>query len=546
MTQAISPATLHAWLQDGSELALFDVREAGLFGEGHLFFAVPLPYSRLELDVARLAPRLAVRIVLVDGGDGLAQQAARRLEDVGYSRVALLAGGTPAWEEAGHVLFKGVNVPSKTFGELAEHAYATPHLSAAQLEALRTSGKRIVILDGRTVEEHHKMTIPGATSCPNGELAARLRAIVPDDETTIVVNCAGRTRSIIGAQTLRNLGIPNPVYALENGTQGWTLNDLVLEHHSQRRYQAALPPDLGAERIAATGLLAQFGIPTLTARQAQQWIDDPLRTTYVLDIRSAEEFAAATLAGARHAPGGQLIQATDQYVGVRNSRLLLLDNEAVRAPVVASWMHQLGFEVGVVEGGIQADLQVAAASAPSCRAVATVTERELRQWREAGRPCALVDLRSSAAYRERHAEGAVWAVRPNVVARLDRAGQARERVVLIADRKEEASLVALDLREAGVGQIEIAADGLATIEAAGIAMVSTPTEPPDDERIDFLFFVHDRHEGNREAARRYLAWETGLIAQCRDGELAGFRLPARSGEAATSPVSLPRRPFPII
>jgi hypothetical protein len=133
-----------------------------------------------------------------------------------------------------------------------------------------------------------------------------------------------------------------------------------------------------------------------------------------------------------------------------------------------------------------------------------------------------------------------------VVARLDRAGQARERVVLIADRKEEASLVALDLREAGVGQIEIAADGLATIEAAGIAMVSTPTEPPDDERIDFLFFVHDRHEGNREAARRYLAWETGLIAQCRDGELAGFRLPARSGEAATSPVSLPRRPFPII
>jgi rhodanese-related sulfurtransferase len=365
-------------------------------------------------------------------------------------------------------------------------------------------------------------------------LAYRLRAIVPDDETTIVVSCAGRTRSIIGAQTLLNLGISNPVYALENGTQGWYLNDLVLEHQSQRRYPPWVAPDLSAERTAAANLLARFGIPTLTTRQAQQWIDDPLRTTYVLDIRTAEEFAVATLPGARHAPGGQLIQATDQYVGVRNSRLILVDNEAVRAPVVASWMHQLGFEVAVVEGGIRADLQFAAASVLANRTVATVTERELRQWREAGRPCALVDLRSSAAYRERHAEGAVWAVRPNVVARLDRAGQARERVVLIADRKEEASLAALDLREAGVGQVDIVADGLATIEAAGIALVSTPAEPPDDERIDFLFFVHDRHDGNREAAKRYLAWETGLIAQCRDGELAGFRLPAPSAGIAVA------------
>jgi rhodanese-related sulfurtransferase len=376
------------------------------------------------------------------------------------------------------------------------------------------------------------MTIPGATSCPNGELAYRLRAIVPDDETTIVVSCAGRTRSIIGAQTLRNLGISNPVYALENGTQGWYLNDLALEHGSQRRYPATLAPDLGTARTAAARLLARFGIPILTTRQAQQWIDDPARTTYVLDIRTAEEFAADTLPGARHAPGGQLIQATDQYVGVRNSRLILLDNEAVRAPAVASWMHQLGFQVAVVEGGIGAGLQFAAASGPVNRAVATVTAQELRRWREAGSPFALVDLRSSAAYRERHPEGAVWAVRSNVVARLGRTGQTGERIVLVADRKEEASLAALDLREAGVGEIHVVADGLATVEAAGISLISTPTEPPDDERIDFLFFVHDRHDGNRDAARRYLAWETGLMAQCRDGELAGFRLPASTATVA--------------
>jgi rhodanese-related sulfurtransferase len=533
MAQVISPATLRAWLHDGGELALFDVREAGLFGEGHLFFAVPLPYSRLELDVGRLAPRQSARIVLVDGGEGLALRAARRLAGLGYARVAVLDGGTPAWEQGGYVLFKGVNVPSKTFGELAEHAYATPHLSALQLDALTKSGKKVAILDGRTVDEHHKMTIPGATSCPNGELAYRLRAIVPDDDTTIVVNCAGRTRSIIGAQTLRNLGIPNPVYALENGTQGWYLNDLALEHRSQRRYPTGAVPDLSAERAAADRLLARFTIPTLTARQAQQWIDDPERTTYVLDIRTAEEFAAGTLPGARHAPGGQLIQATDQYVGVRNSRLILLDNEAVRAPVVASWMHQLGFEVAMVEGGIHASLQLAVASVATEYAVTTVTAQQLRQWREANHPFTLVDLRASTAYREQHPEGAIWALRPTVVARLEAKGQAGVPVVLIADRKEEAWLVALDLREAGVTQVHVVADGLASLAAAGIPMVSTPEQPPDHERIDFLFFVHDRHDGNRDAARRYLAWETGLIAQCRDGELAGFRLPASSAAVAS-------------
>lgn len=525
MMQAVSPKLLRTWINDSDELGLFDVREAGLFGEGHLFFAVPLPYSRLELAIGRLAPRLSTRIVLVDGGDGLALRAARRLAELGYFHVAVLDGGTPAWEQAGYALFKGVNVPSKTFGELAEHAYATPHLSAHELNALRKSGRNVAVLDGRTVEEHHRMTIPGATSCPNGELAYRLRAIVPDDETTIVVNCAGRTRSIVGAQTLLNLGIRNPVYALENGTQGWTLNDLTLEYRSLRHYPAEVAPDLSTERAAAAGLLARFGIATLTAQQAQQWIADTARTTYLLDIRTADEFAVATLPGARHAPGGQLIQATDQYVGVRNSRLILLDDEEVRAPVVASWMHQLGFEVAVVEGGIRAALECASASVLTDFASRTVTAQELRRWREADLRFALVDLRSSAAYRDRHPERAIWAVRSNVVTRLGGAGQVSERVVLISDSKEEASLAALDLHAAGVSHVYLLADGIVTAEAAGIPLVTTPAEPPEHERIDFLFFVHDRHDGNREAARRYLDWETGLIAQCRDGELDGFRLP---------------------
>ncbi|MCL9826132.1 rhodanese-like domain-containing protein, partial [Ralstonia solanacearum] len=238
---SIEPVTLKHWLHDGAEIALFDVREAGEFGEGHLLLATPVPYSRLEIDAARLAPRRSVRLVVVDAdGGALAVLAARRLCDLGYGDVAVLRGGVAAWQAAGLTVFKGVNVPSKVFGELAELAYRTPHVTAAELVAWQRARKPHVLLDGRTVAEYRRMTIPGAVSCPNGELALRAHALIPDDETPVVIHCAGRTRSLIGAQTLRNLGLPNPVYALENGTQGWQLHGLTLEHGAGRRYPATV------------------------------------------------------------------------------------------------------------------------------------------------------------------------------------------------------------------------------------------------------------------------------------------------------------------
>src|SRR4051812_9944420 len=231
MPAAVDASTLKSWLADGGELALLDVREAGEFGEGHLFHAVPLPYSRFELDIERLVPRQGTRIVLCDDGlSGVSQKAFLRARSAGYSRVHILEGGTAAWSAAGFKLFAGVNVPSKAFGELVETACHTPRVSAAELRAMRERGERLVIVDGRPLAEYRKMSIPGGICCPNGELALRIGRIAADPATKIVVNCAGRTRSILGAQTLLNFGVPNPVYALENGTQGWFLAGLELEH----------------------------------------------------------------------------------------------------------------------------------------------------------------------------------------------------------------------------------------------------------------------------------------------------------------------------
>ncbi|GAA6118533.1 rhodanese-like domain-containing protein [Acidovorax sp. FG27] len=521
----VSARAVRDWLNGGDEIALLDVREAGQFGEGHPFFAVPAPYSRLEWDVPRLVPRRSTRTVLLDGGDGVAVRAAQRLAALGYQELMVLEGGAPAWAEAGYTLFQGVNLPSKTFGELVEHAFGTPHVSAAELQRRQQAGEPLVLLDGRTLEEHQKMTIPGAIPVPNGELARHWSALAPDPETPIVIHCAGRTRSIIGAQILRGLGVPNPVLALENGTQGWALSGQALEQGSQRRSPAPNPAQ-AVDQARAASVAADAGVAVLTAVQAQAWIDDPARTTYVLDVRTADEYAAGTLAGARHAPGGQLLQATDQTIGVRRSRVLLLDDDGVRAPVVAAWLARLGYGTATVEGGIHAALTVpgsewARPPAPPPR----VGPLELPGWLSSqATPPLLLDVQPSLAYRRQHARGARWSVRPRVAAAVrDAASGALAPLLILAADAASAAAAASEIVTGAVASVHwaLAADWV----AAGLPVQSSPDHPADADAIDYLFFVHDRHDGNLDAARRYLAWETGLIAQCAPDELAAFRLP---------------------
>lgn len=251
-SKAITFPELQRALHDGQELALLDVREDGEFGEGHLLFAIPLPYSVLELRVFDLVPRQSVRIVLCDDGvSGVAEQAQRRLASLRYTDCRVLTDGLLAAKAQGHPIFKGVNVPSKLFGELVEHVYGTPRITARQLSEMRAAGEDLVLIDGRPLHEHHKMTIPGSVCCPNGELPYRISDLVKQPSTKVVINCAGRTRSILGAQTLINFGLENPVFALENGTQGWALADLDLEYGSQRRYPGDVNPEaLDADTLA--------------------------------------------------------------------------------------------------------------------------------------------------------------------------------------------------------------------------------------------------------------------------------------------------------
>jgi rhodanese-related sulfurtransferase len=530
----MTPSTLKQWLHDGQEVAVLDVREHGQYGEEHLFYIVSVPYSKLEIEVDRLVPRKNVRMVLVGDEDGtLSRKALQRLHTLGYQNVHILDGGMSAWKKAGYEVFAGVNLPSKAFGELAEHAFNTPRITALELDKKIAAKENMVILDGRPFAEYKKMSIPTAVCCPNGELALRIDEIAPDPETTIVINCAGRTRSIIGAQTLINLGVPNKVLALENGTQGWYLQDLVLDHGQTRKYPEQInAAGMELRQSRATTLAKKHHVQFVDRTTVQAWLKDQDRTTFLCDVRTPEEYAKGTVPGAQHTPGGQLVQATDQYVGVKGARLVLIDQEGVRAPAMASWLAMLGWEVAVwVDAFSQAttNAQDSKNNEGTQRIRAHASNENITQTGSAqiaalmSGGAIMIDLRPSMKFREAHILGAVWSIRPNLSALTPLLKD--QSILLLAEDIETAQLASIDLSEIGVKHTYVNIDSPSIWKEAKLPLASTPNNPPDDQCIDYLFFVHDRHDGNKAAARQYLAWEMNLLAQIDDQEKNTYKLP---------------------
>src|SRR6185437_14066331 len=250
-------------LGDGGELALIDVREELIFSQNHLLLARSVALSRFELKFAALVPRRATRIVLCDDADGLAERAAGILVRNGHSDVSILDGGVAAWAAAGFELFSGVNVPSKAFGEFIEHSSGTPSIAAEELEQLLRTGADLVVLDSRPFDEYARVSIPSAVNVPGAELVLRARELAPSPRTTVVVNCAGRTRSIIGAQSLINAGLPNRVLALRNGTMGWSLAGFVCDNGQSRRAPGVSAATLQWTRQAAKGVAQNCGVRTI-------------------------------------------------------------------------------------------------------------------------------------------------------------------------------------------------------------------------------------------------------------------------------------------
>jgi rhodanese-related sulfurtransferase len=501
---------------DGGELALVDVREELIFSQRHLLLARSIPLSRFELKFAQLVPRRSTRIVLC--GDGAAGRAAAILARNGYSDLAILDGGIEAWAAAGYELFSGVNVPSKAFGEYIEHENGTPNIAAAELEQLLRDKADIVVLDSRPFDEYSRVSIPTGVNVPGAELVLRAREIAPSPDTMIVVNCAGRTRSIIGAQSLINAGVPNKVVALRNGTMGWSLAGFDCDSGKNLRAPDVSQKTLDWARTAALQVAQSCGVQRIDRAMLETWRKDETRTLYLFDVRDPAEYLAGHVAGAISAPGGQLVQATDHYVGALGARIVLVDDAEVRAAMTGSWLRQMGWkdvfvlaEAGSEKGQPKLatlDSGTQSSSAIECAALDALLSRNA---------VTVIDLASSRDYLMGHIPGAWFAIRTRLSRALAKISL-DETLVLTSEDGALARLAAAEAEALVKIPVLVLAGGNAAWRAAGYALSAEAGMA--DEAVDQWRKPYERSGDTKAAMNEYLAWETDLLPRVeRDGSL---------------------------
>jgi rhodanese-related sulfurtransferase len=317
--------------------------------------------------------------------------------------------------------------------------------------------------------------------------------------------------------------VPNKVMALRNGTMGWHLAGLELEHGASRRPSPPTAEGLAKARAAAERVAARAGVRVIDGADLLRFrAEADQRSLYVFDVRSPEEYAVGHLAGSRSAPGGQLVQATDAYVGILNARLVVIDDDGIRSLMTASWLLQLGWEE--VYAMPNALAGAALETGPEQRQILSAHESranlispsDLKSLHDRGEVL-VIDLDTSLQYRDGHIPKARWVIRSRLHTVLPSLPTPGHIVVTSSDGRI-AELAMLDLAALTKVPVRALAGGTAAWRGAGFPLVAG-TEDMTCPTEDVWYRPYDRAKDREAAMREYLSWEVDLVRQVeRDGD----------------------------
>jgi rhodanese-related sulfurtransferase len=507
-------------LLNKEEIAFLDVREEDPHAQEHPLFAANVPLSRIEIDAHGKLPRKNVPIVTLDDGGSDAELAAQRLKSLGYTDVSIFEGGVQGWKRSGGELFRDVNVPSKSFGELVESKRHTPSLSAQEVKKLLDDQADVVVVDVRRFDEYNTMSIPSGISVPGAELILRVPELAPNPKTKIIVNCAGRTRSIIGTQSLINAGIPNEVNALRNGTIGWTLAGQELDKGQSRKFKEVSQSTVNEAAERARSVADRAHVKRTTLAEIEKWKFQSERTTYFFDTRTPEEYEAGHLPGFRSVPGGQLVQETEMVAPVRGARIVLADaSSSVRANMPASWLAQMAWDVYVVDDLRASDLSeigIWKAPLPPLPQVKLVDAATVSHWLKADSNTIAVDFSTHANYVKGHIPGSWYALRSQLADAIKQLPQV-DRYVLTSAPSELSIFVAQEFQSLCQSEVLALEGGNAAWTSAGLELEKGPSRlasPP----LDRYKRPYEGTSVDPAAMQAYLDWEFGLVDQLgKDG-----------------------------
>jgi rhodanese-related sulfurtransferase len=299
---------------------------------------------------------------------------------------------------------------------------------------------------------------------------------------------------------------------------GWSLAGLSCEAGKNRRAPRVSDNKLRWAKSAARRVAQACGAKSIDRAKLEALRRDDARTLYVFDVRDPAEYEAGHLAGAISAPGGQLVQATDQYVGTLGARLVLTDDLEVRAAMTGSWLRQMGFaEVYVLaEAGDETgwpaiprlENETRRNTAIEAKALAGLLSRDA---------ASVIDLSLSRNYLAGHIPGAWFAIRT----RLQRALKGipiADTLVLTSEDGVLAELAVAEAERLSARPVRFLKGGNAAWQAAGQPFSMTANMA--DEPVDQWRKPYERSGDTKAAMADYLAWEVDLLPRIRrDGSL---------------------------
>jgi len=520
----VTPAQVKEMIRDRGELAFIDVREPLSYGGGHPLFAVNIPLSQLEFRFARAVPRKGTRIVLLDDGGGFADTAAGRLERFGYTDIAVMSGkGVSAWAAAGYELFNDIRVLVKAFSAFIEKHAQPEFIEPEELKAKIGRGEDLIVLDSRPAPEYRAGNIPGSIDAPGPDLLRRYGDLVPSPETLVVVNCMSRTRGILGSLSLVQGGVPNRVVALRNGTSGWRLAGFDLERNANR-FGPPLSESARQNAQARTARLGSAaGIVFIDGATLARWGQDEKRTTYLVDVRDREAFLAGHLSDSISVPGGGIIMHPDEVAATINARLVLVDDDGVRATVTAFWLKQMGlFEVAVLRSGLEAqDLESGDSHNPILgldTAVGVRIGTDALGELLAQNAATVIDLGPSATYKAGHIPGAYFVIRAYLADALASLPSMPSQLVLTSPDGRLAHFAEKEAAQMVDCPVTALEGGTAAWKAEGKSMETGSNRMLSPEHDRWLR-AHERPGDLYANMRAYLDWETNLLTQIdQDGD----------------------------
>ncbi|KJS87318.1 MAG: hypothetical protein JM58_04530 [Peptococcaceae bacterium BICA1-8] len=525
MALSISVESLKELMQSEQEFALIDIREKPEYEKGQIFGASLVPRRMLEWRISALVPVRDTKIIVYDDEGRRSFFAAQKLNKHGYANAVYLEGGLNKWREMGFFVVEGVNVPSKAFGELVAAFENVNEIEPVEYKEWLDNNEDIVLLEVRPAEEVNRTgSIPGAINIAGVQLPLSINDYIKEGKK-IVTTCAGRTRGIIAAHTLKLMGVKN-VFDLKNGIQGWLLAGFELQR------DIPVGPAPSTESVSKAGEFARklaktMGITYISVQKLKELrqVADK-QTLYQLDVRTKEEYAKGHIPGSVFLPGGQALQCADENIAVRRGKIVLICDNFIRSTITAFWQMQMGFpEVYVLSGGLEAWIEngeelekgisqdVPLGLVEAKEKVDLIDPLKLLSIIESEKNISIIYVNESKKFAEGHLKNSYWVPRGWLELRVrDVIANLESPIVVTCEDGINSIFAAEVLKENGYQNSCVLEGGIEAWSKFGLP-VEDGLVGIDGDPGDVFLKPYERKTKFREAMLKYLSWEEQLVEE---------------------------------